>query len=137
MMRLSSKTYGRIGEDAVIDFLKKRGYHIVTANYNTGYGELDIVSVKNGVLVFTEVKTRRDERYRPVSWELTRYKKGTVRRAAYFFRRWDGTNREVPFYLFRGKYFRYTRKYKEYRFDFAEVILGDGARRIIYTKNAF
>lgn len=134
---MNNKTFGRIGEDAVIAFMKKQGYHIVTANYNTGYGELDIVAVRRGVLVFTEVKTRRNERYGPISQELTWKKQSVMRRAAYYFRQWDGRNHEVPFYLIGGKYFRYARKYKKYRYDFAEVILGDGAQRIVYIKDAF
>ncbi len=117
--------------------MEKRGYKIVTMGYNTGYGELDIVALRRGVLVFTEVKTRRNEHYGPISHELTRKKQAILRRAAYFFRRWDGRNREVAFYPFDCSFLRYTRKYKEHRFDFAQVILSDDGRRIIYTENAF
>ncbi len=137
MTKLNNRTFGRIGEDAVIEFMERRGYKIVTANYNTGYGELDIVAIKRGVLVFTEVKTKHNERFCRVIDELTDKKMASVKRAAYFFRRWDGTNREVAFFPFGKTYLRYTRKYKKYRFDFAEVIINDGVKRIIYTKDAF
>ncbi len=137
MTKLNSRTFGRIGEDEVIAFMKRHGYKIVTANYNTGYGELDIVALKRGVLVFTEVKTKHNERFCRVVDELTSKKIASVKRAAYFFRRWDGIERRVAFFPFNKRFLRYTRKYKEYRFDFAEVIINDGVKRIIYTKNAF
>jgi len=130
---LSSRISGRIGEDAVIAYLKKRGHRIITANYNTGGGELDIVSVKNGVLVFTEVKTKTTV-YRGAPWEeLTPHKAAALKRAAASFMRVDGTDRRVPYYV--GP-LRFTLGYRAHRFDLAEVCVRHGkAQQIIYTKN--
>ncbi len=52
---------GRRGEDAAYDFLKERGYRIVSRNYRSrqGRGEIDLVAWDGGELVFVEVKTRK------------------------------------------------------------------------------
>ena len=119
-------------------FLEKRGHKIVTARYNTGHGELDIISLHKKVLVFTEVKTRRDERFRRVAWDLTYQKQRTMKKAAWLFRRWECPDKLVPFYPFEWTTWDYKRKYTSYRFDYAEVVLGlDGTIRIVHIKDVF
>lgn len=49
---------GRSGERAAADFLKKIGHIILEKNYRSGRIEIDLISLKDGILVFTEVKTR-------------------------------------------------------------------------------
>jgi len=57
------KIFGRWGEDAAERFLRKKGYRILTRNYRTRGGELDIVAMDGDTLVFVEVKSRRSERF--------------------------------------------------------------------------
>lgn len=52
---------GRIGEDLVADFLRKKGYLIVRRNYYSRYGEIDIVAEKGEYILFVEVKTREKD----------------------------------------------------------------------------
>ncbi len=47
-----------LGEDAAANFLKKKGYLILERNFRKGYGEVDIIGIKDNTLVFIEVKTR-------------------------------------------------------------------------------
>jgi len=54
---------GRKGEDEAATALKKSGYRIVDRNYRCRYGEIDIVAVHGGVVVFIEVKTRGSDRF--------------------------------------------------------------------------
>lgn len=49
------------GEDLALRYLKKRGYVLLNRNWRASCGELDLVMLKKGVLVFVEVKTRWDE----------------------------------------------------------------------------
>lgn len=49
---------GRRGERLAVKKLIDGGHVIVATNYRCALGELDIVSVGDGVLVVTEVKTR-------------------------------------------------------------------------------
>ena len=46
------------GEVYAARYLRDNGFTIRTANYRTRLGEVDIVAVKDGVLIFAEVKTR-------------------------------------------------------------------------------
>lgn len=50
---------GRLGEDAACAYLEKKGHRIVTRNYHSKDGEVDIISTAGGYIVFTEVKTRK------------------------------------------------------------------------------
>ncbi len=52
-----------IGENAAAEFLKKKGYVILERNFRKGYGEIDIIAVKKGTLVFVEVKTRSSDKF--------------------------------------------------------------------------
>ncbi len=51
-------TLGKVGEDAVCDFLAAEGYAIVERNVRIGHLEIDIVAMKGIRLVCVEVKTR-------------------------------------------------------------------------------
>jgi putative endonuclease len=48
---------GKIGEKITKEFLMKHGFHIITANYRTRYGEIDIVAKKDNKIRFVEVKS--------------------------------------------------------------------------------
>jgi len=52
------KTIGKQGEVIAWQYLAKRGYQIVTTNFQTRFGELDIICQKDQTLIFVEVKTR-------------------------------------------------------------------------------
>lgn len=53
------QTLGALGEDLAAAHLQRRGYEILTRNFRTRAGELDIVARDDRTLVFCEVKTRR------------------------------------------------------------------------------
>jgi putative endonuclease len=57
-MSHDTKQLGQWGEKTAEDYLVNKGYMILSRNYRTAIGELDIITRKNGVLVFIEVKTR-------------------------------------------------------------------------------
>jgi putative endonuclease len=55
---MKRKELGAIGEKLARDFLKKKGYKIIDANYRCHEGEIDIVARKKDYLVFIEVRTK-------------------------------------------------------------------------------
>lgn len=55
---MTAKETGIFGEKYAANRLQQAGYVIITTNYHTRYGEIDIIAEKNGVLAFIEVKTR-------------------------------------------------------------------------------
>lgn len=58
-MKTINQQKGNAGEDAVCDELVRRGHSIICRNYRKRVGEIDIISQKDGFIVFTEVKTRK------------------------------------------------------------------------------
>ncbi|MBR6045584.1 MAG: YraN family protein [Ruminococcus sp.] len=57
---MNKREIGNAGESAVCAFLTGRGYEIAERNYTVRGGEIDIIASKNGVLVFCEVKLRKE-----------------------------------------------------------------------------
>jgi putative endonuclease len=60
--RIASNSLGARGEKAAIQYLKNKGYSIITTNYanlsGRRLGEIDIIAKDRDELVFIEVKTR-------------------------------------------------------------------------------
>lgn len=48
---------GKIGESIAKTFLMKHGFSVISTNYRTKYGEIDIVANKDNILRFVEVKS--------------------------------------------------------------------------------
>jgi putative endonuclease len=59
----SRQQYGHKSESAAVDFLQRNGYRILTRNYRTRLGEIDIIAKDGQTIVFVEVKARRSNRY--------------------------------------------------------------------------
>jgi putative endonuclease len=53
--------FGGWGEDQAEQYLAQRGYQVIGRNIRTAYGELDLVCRQGDLLVFVEVKTRRNQ----------------------------------------------------------------------------
>ena len=58
--KTTTKQLGDRGEQIVVDYLVESGHEIVAQNYKTKLFEVDIISRKNEMLYFTEVKYRSD-----------------------------------------------------------------------------
>jgi putative endonuclease len=58
-MKRHTSWKGRQGEDAAARFLSSLGYRIVARNVRLPGGEIDLVAVDAGTLVFVEVKRRQ------------------------------------------------------------------------------
>lgn len=72
---------GKFGETLAKNYLIKRGYKIIGQNMKISYQELDLITEKDGVFVFVEVKTRVSQVYGPADeaagfTKLARFKKG-------------------------------------------------------------
>ncbi len=67
----SNQTFGQQSETAAVAHLRRRGYKILHRNYRSPFGEIDIIAMHEGVLVFIEVKARRTERFGDPKWAVT------------------------------------------------------------------
>ena len=54
---MNTKFTGNQGEKRASAYLESKGFEIIERNLRTNRGELDIIAVKNDILVFVEVKT--------------------------------------------------------------------------------
>lgn len=52
------KKFGTQGEGLAAQYLKNQGYRILSKNYRTRLGEIDLIAEKEGVIHFVEVKNR-------------------------------------------------------------------------------
>lgn len=56
---MTQQELGTLGEDKTAVFLQKNGHHILERNYRFKRYEVDIISKKDDIIHFTEVKTRQ------------------------------------------------------------------------------
>lgn len=73
------------GEDLAVKFLKKKGYRILSRNYKTPLGEIDIIAEDRDTLVFVEVKTRADNSYGLPFEAVNHRKREKLRRVALYY----------------------------------------------------
>lgn len=81
-MSLLRKLLGRTGEDAAAKSLEGRGYRILERNYQTRQGEIDLIALHEGELVFVEVKTRSSDAYGAPELAVNRRKQERMVKAA-------------------------------------------------------
>ena len=51
-------TTGSAGEEYAAEVLTRKGYEIITRNYRSRFGEIDIICKNDKFIAFVEVKTR-------------------------------------------------------------------------------
>lgn len=56
-IKKSTKECGDCGEQIACDFLENDNYTIIARNWRKRIGEIDIIAIKNNILIFFEVKT--------------------------------------------------------------------------------
>ena len=73
---------GRLGEQLAADFLLGIGYTIIEKNYRVRGGEIDIIAFDGEILVFVEVKTRKNANFALAREYVTRKKQSHIIHAA-------------------------------------------------------
>ncbi|NVL91530.1 MAG: YraN family protein [Desulfobacterales bacterium] len=110
---------GRLGEDLARERLKGLGYRIVKTNYRCPLGEIDLVARDGDVLVFVEIKTRRNEPLGQAKEAVTRRKQAQLSKVALAYMKSNN--------LWGSKA----------RFDVVAIGLIDGKNEIEIIKDAF
>ena len=108
------------GEIHTARYLRDNGYKIISSDFSSRYGEIDIIAMKNGILSFVEVKARDENTpIRPME-AVDAGKQERLEHAAQSF-------------------LSYTKLDCETRFDVCEVYLDKDRKpvKINYIENAF
>ena len=97
---------GAEGEQAAARWLEGRGYRIVARNVRTRWGEIDLIAEDGPVLVFVEVKVRRDDRFGGPGAAITPAKQARLARLAQGYlaaRRWGSRECRFDVVLIHGE----------------------------------
>lgn len=65
MTRRYAQRYGFLAEWAALIFLTVKGYRLIARNFRSRRGEIDLIMIRRGVLIFVEVKFRRRQDHLP------------------------------------------------------------------------
>lgn len=76
---------GALYEQRAMAYLEAKGYKVLTSNYFTKYGEIDIIAYKDGGYIFVEVKYRTSGKYGQPYEAVTRTKKERLMKSAMAF----------------------------------------------------
>ena len=115
----STTEAGSAGERAAAAFLRERGYHVLEHNFRCRGGEIDLIALDGGTLVFVEVKLRRTlARGAPIE-AVTAQKQSRLARAAQTYLSFSG------------------RVFARIRFDVISVMRTSARTEITHFKAAF
>ncbi len=81
----SNQRLGKYGENIAAGFLLKQGYRIIKRNFRCKSGEIDIIAIKGGALVFCEVKTRTGHCFGSPATAVTKEKILHIEKSACWF----------------------------------------------------
>ena len=76
---------GGAGEDAALEMFIQNGFALVERNYQTRYGEIDLIVKNERFLVFAEVKTRTNASWYRGCAAVTSQKKQKIIRTALLY----------------------------------------------------
>ena len=108
---------GSYGEDMACIYLLKKGYSILSRNYHSRFGEIDIIAKEKDCVVFVEVKTRTNNLYGTPGEAITRKKISKMIKT-------------LQFYLFENKMGDI-----DHRMDAIEITFENNSPLIVHTEN--
>ncbi len=116
---MDKRLIGVLGEKLVCKWYTDRKYKLLSVNYKTRLGEVDIIAQYKNTVVFIEVKTRKDNKFSQAREAVTYSKQQKIKAAA------------------RQYISSHNLDDKTIRFDVAEVYHRDSKPEINIIENAF
>lgn len=113
----NTREKGKIYEVKAKEFLEKKNYKILETNFYCKLGEIDIIAYDNNVIVFIEVKARKNVKYGYPREFVTASKQRKIIKTA-------------KYYMMKKNCFEF-----QCRFDVIEIITNIG--QINHIENAF
>ena len=97
-MATRQQEFGRKAEAIAVRQLKKAGYKIISKNYRTRIGEIDIIAKDGKTIVFVEVKARKTSRFGHPKQAVTYQKQRKISMVALEYLKSNGqTNSKARF----------------------------------------
>ena len=90
------KSTGRMGEDAAARYLAQHGVRILARNFPDRDGEIDLIGEDDGILVFFEVKARRNLQCGDPAEAVTPAKQQSICRTALYYLHRTGRDLQRP-----------------------------------------
>jgi len=84
-MKIFNKDIGALGENISENHLKNLGYKILDKNFRCKCGEIDIIGIYKGYVVFIEVKTRYGINFGIPAESVTILKQRKIYKTAQFY----------------------------------------------------
>ncbi|MCR5574342.1 MAG: YraN family protein [Bacteroidaceae bacterium] len=109
---------GKVGEDAAVKYLEKKGFVILHRNWRFKHLELDIIALKDGEVRVIEVKTRSTDDFKDPIEGVDRKKRKRLMRAT-------------------DAYIKYFNVDKPVFFDVITLVGSEGDFRIEHIEYAF
>ena len=82
---LNNREVGNSAESLACAFLRNKGYEILERNFTIYGGEIDIITAKDGQLIFIEVKARYTHEYGLPEEAITKRKIDFLRRTVHVY----------------------------------------------------
>lgn len=82
---MNSRLLGAFGEQEAAKYLRSKGYKIMTANFKTYVGEIDIIAETKDNICFVEVKTRTEGAMLPPSSAVNNHKEKNIEGSALIY----------------------------------------------------
>lgn len=76
---------GAWGETLAAEYLKKKGYKLLAANYRCRFGEIDLIAANKSNLAFVEVKLRKSDRFAKAAEFVDIHKQNRLRTTAQMY----------------------------------------------------
>lgn len=111
----SRRNIGAAGEKEALKYLQSKGYKIITNNFRSRFGEIDLIAKNNGTTVFVEVKTRTSDKFGSPADSVSYFKLNKiVKTSQYYISRFN---------------------ISDHRYDVIEVIFEGSAFKINHIQN--
>ena len=80
----SKNKLGKFGEKKAKEFLESKGYELLTSNFRYDRAEVDLIfkDEKNKIIIFVEVKTRRNREFGEPEESINKTKQNQIKKAA-------------------------------------------------------
>ncbi len=82
---MNSDEIGKKAEDYICKLYRKKGYKILSRNYRTRFGELDIIAENASLIAIIEVKARSENSVIPIHESVPVYKQKRIMSASLSF----------------------------------------------------